>query len=150
MSDPKDVISIAAMLARGIDPDTGEQLDTPPAVKQKPSEPAGEAKNPASRTRKPAGAHSHMAAPGAQGFRFSIIDTPDPGPVRDDYDALALILPLDKYLARRRKSSDAQLSGPNRYRASARLALEQQWTLEYWRARAIRFEALYIATGRRR
>lgn len=76
------------------------------------------------------------------GIRFTIIEEPKAPPVRDELDVLAIILPLNKYLARRRASPDGKLTGANRYRRTALIALEQQWTIEYWRARALHFERL--------
>ena len=97
------------------------------------------------RKRKPVGKlppKSGSPARSTGGLRFTIIEEPQAPPVRDDLDVLAIILPLDKYLARRRAGPQGKLTGANRYRRTAQIALEQQWTIEYWRARALHFERL--------
>ena len=137
-----DPIQISAMLARGIDPTTGQPmqapLQRPERVEQASSVRSGRKKKPLSEM----STKSRPLSPAPERIRFTIIEEPPAPPVRDDLDVLAIILPLEKYLSRRRAAPHGKLSGANRYRRIALIALEQQWMIEYWRARALHFERL--------
>ena len=149
MNEPQNRIAISAMLARGLDPATGEPLpDSLPAPQQPEtrSTPGSQREKKIKTAANPPG---QRTTPAARGFRFTVIDEPILPPARnrrsEDHDALAIVLSLTQYLARRRESGSKRLSAADRFRASAKLALEQQWTIEYWRARALHFETLLCA-----
>lgn len=134
------------MLACGLDPATGKPLPETQPAPQPPETRSFLAPVRDPRNRKSAKPRKQQRPePAAPGFRFVVIDDPlRARPARDrrseDHDALAIILSLNQYIVRRRASGSKTVSGADRFRAGAKLALEQQWTLEYWRARAVHFE----------
>ena len=138
----RDPFLTATMLARGLDPKSGDPLPDPTPVPERIRKPTSIRTGRVKKTVSGSPAAARKPPVAESGFRFTIIDETQSPPAIDDFDALAVQLPLHKYLARRRANPGERLSGANRYQRTALIALEQQWTIEYWRARALYFERM--------